>query len=244
MRLPILLPLGLVIVSATAHATKPTNTCSRADLKHRCLSTGTSVILPSTAVPHYPTSSIIPSHVSSTTSAFTAIPSGVESLFSLVVANTSTPFDGLFLDLDYGIVNDEVGVLVFSEFDYYVGGGTTVFDLSANGTLQADGVGEGYAYYSHRDFNSFSGFFFQNPPYVPGEIPGNFPGAIPGEVFVTCELVGDTFDGDTLTCQNGARGVFFAFPQTVIDGNSTTPFLQLGPKVPKGAYQLTLLTYN
>ena len=168
----------------------------------------------------------------------------MESLFSLVVANTSTPFDGLFLDLNYGTVNDQVGVLVFSESKYYVGGATTVFDLSANGTLQADGVGEGYAYYVHQDFNPSSGFFFQNPPYVPGEIPGNFPGAIPGEVFVTCELVGDTFDGDTLTCQNGARGVFFAFPQRVIDGNTTTPFVELGPKVPKGAYHLTLLTYN
>ena len=243
MRFPIFLPLGLVIVSATAHATKPTSICSRADLKHRCLSTGTSVFLPSTAVPHYPTSSIIPSRVSSTTSAFTAIPSGVESSFSLVVANTSTPFDGLFLDLDYGTVNDKVGVLVFSEFDFYVGGGTTVFDLYADGTLQADGVGEGYAYYVHQA-NSSSGFFFQNPPYTPGGIPREFPGAIPGEVLVTCELVGDTFDGDTLTCQNGAPGVFFAFPQTVIDGSPTTPFVQLGPMVPKGAYQLTLLTFS
>ena len=168
----------------------------------------------------------------------------MESLFSLVVANTSTPFDGLFLDLDYGTVNDEVGVLVFSEFDYYVGGATTAFYLYADGTLQADNSGEGYAYYVHQDFNSSSGFFFQNPPYSPGGVPGKFPWSIPGEVLVTCELVGDTFDGDTLTCQNGAPGVFFAFPKTVIDGNATTPIVQLGPMVPKGAYQLTLLTFN
>lgn len=241
MRLPILLPLGLVIVSATGHATKPTSTCSRADLKHRCLSTGTGVFLPSTAVPPKSTSSIIPSRVSSTTSAFTAVPSGVEGLFSLVVANSSTPYDGLFLDLNYGTVNDEVGVLVFSESKHFAGGATTVFILNADGTLQADNSGEGNAYYVHQDCNSSSGFFFQNLQN-PGAIPGA--GAIPGEVLVICELVGDTFDGDTLTCQNGARGVFFAFPQTVIDGNPNTPFVQLGPTVPKGAYQLTLLTYN
>ena len=102
MRFPILLPLGLVIVPAIAHATKPAGTCSRADLKSRCLSTGTSL----------PTSSMTSSRVSSTMSAFTAVPSAVSEGFSLVVANTSTLFDGLFLDLQYGTVDDEVGVLV------------------------------------------------------------------------------------------------------------------------------------
>ncbi|KAM0803334.1 hypothetical protein BDR22DRAFT_64878 [Usnea florida] len=230
MRFPILLPLGLVIVSAMAHATKPAGTCSQADSKSRCLSTGASFFLPTTAVPPKPTLSIISSRVSSTTSAFTAVPSGVSKEFSLVVANTSTPFDGLFLDLHYGTVGDEVGDLVFSEFKNYVPGGTTVFILDADGTLQADNSGEGNAYYVRQGSNSSSGFFFQNPP------------GIPREILVTCELVGDTFDGDILTCQNGATGLFFAFPQTVIDGNPTTPFVQLGPTVPYGAYQLTLLT--
>ena len=227
MRFQILLPLGLVIVSAVAHATKPTRLYAPADIKRRYLSTGTGVSLPSTTIPPFPTSSIIPSNISSSTSAFTAVPSGVANEFHLVVANTSTPFDGLFLQLNYD-VNQEVGVLVFSE--YLVFGGTTFFFLSMDGTLQALNSGGGSAYYVHQDFNSSSDFFFQNSP------------DILGEVSVTCELAGSTFDGDTLTCQNGARGVFFAFPETMIDGNPTTPFVHLGPTVPNGAYQLTLLT--
>lgn len=53
----------------------------------------------------------------------------------------------------------------------------------------------------------------------------------------TCEIA----DGVVL-CQNGAYSVFYAYPQTVVDGAVTIPYVELGPHPPPpGSFQLSLL---
>ena len=228
----------LCMVSATAHATSLTNIHPPADLKRRYLSTGTGVSLPSIATPPYPTgsanatavptgstyptSSLLPSSASSsaTTPTATAVPPPTIGPYYLVVAHTGTPFDGDYINLDFEPSDEGLNVLVFGSTEL-VPGGDSVYYLFSDGTFQNDNTGWTASY-----VNSSASFVFPNP----GSPDYN------GETAVTCEYN----VGGVLTCQ---KGVFYAFPQTVVGGDPLprTPFVQLGSTVPIGAYQLTLL---
>lgn len=224
----------LFTILATAHAASLTNIYPPADLKRRYLSTGTGVSLPSTATPPYPTGSangtsvstgltyptspILPSGTSSSASTSTPVPPPTIGPFYLVVADTGTPFDGDYLNLGSEPSDNGLNVLVFGSTEL-VPGGDSVYYLFPDGTFQNDNTGLTASY-----VNSSASFVFPNPGSP----------EYAGEAAVTCE-----YDvGGVLTCQ---KGVFYAFPQTVVDGELTVPFLQLGSMVPTGAFQLTLL---
>lgn len=225
----------LLILLATGHATSLTSIHPRADLTRRYLSTGTGVLLPTTATPPYPTGSanngtsvptgstyttspILPSGTSPSASTSTPVPPPTIGPFYLVVAVTGTPFDGDYLNLDFVPSDDGLNVLVFGSTEL-VPGGDSVYYLFPDGTFQNDNTGWTASY-----VNSSASFVFPNPGSP----------EYAGETTVTCE-----YDvGGVLTCQ---KGVFYAFPQTVVDGELTVPFLQLGSTVPIGACQLTLL---
>ena len=58
-----------------------------------------------------------------------------------------------------------------------------------------------------------------------------------GEIPATYELA----DG-VISCQNTTSSVFYALPQTEVDGALTNPYVELGPyPIPAGSYQLALL---
>lgn len=155
----------------------------------------------------------------------TTAPLPTSSSFYLVVGDTSTPWDGEFLHLGLDFSDDGITVLLFGPKtpDPYLG---DIFGLS-NGTYGSltDNKSGLVATY----FGLESAIVFQDPdPFVLESY-----WMIPD----TCELA----DGVVL-CQNGAYSVFYAYPQTVVDGAVTVPYVELGPHPPPtGSFQLSLL---
>lgn len=157
-----------------------------------------------------------------------AATSRTPSAFYLIVADTGTPFDGDYIYVSVDPHEDNLYLPQFgtNEPDPT---GVSVFSLSADCTLQQDS----------------SGFNCELP-----QRDGCFGGLVSSSTIRPlstplgrwrrlCEIV----DG-ALTRQNGAMGVFYAYPATVIAGELVIPIVGLGPMAPSGTYQLTSLVVS
>ena len=159
-----------------------------------------------------------------TTSAAASTPSPLPTsdAFYLVVADTGTPFDGDYLYL--GGANS-LNLLNFGgkepqELDF------SVFHLTTDGygslTYNPSGVIATY-------YDLYGALVFDGPDPTILEDEGLTP--------AICE----TNDG-ILFCQNTDYSEFYTFPSTVVDGETTVPYVLLGPPpLPSGAVGLRLL---
>ena len=215
------------VISLPLTTTPPNPTVSATDTGILLLSTAPSpyptVSASSTSVrtgSTYSASTILPSSVSLDATTPTAVPAPIPSTFYLVVANTGTSFDGeyILIAMDDSRSKLYLGLFGLKEPDP---AGGSVFNLSTKGTLR-QGVSGLVAGYS----DLYGGFLFEYPDSL----------ASLSESIATCVI-----DGGALDCQNQEAGVFYAFPQTVIAGGHTIPSVKLGPTVPTGGCQLTLL---
>ncbi|MDI1492637.1 MAG: hypothetical protein OHK93_004419 [Ramalina farinacea] len=158
-----------------------------------------------------------------TTSAAASTPSPLPTsdAFYLVVADTGTPFDGDYLYL--GDVNS-LEVLLFGKEPQLADG--SVFHLSngSYGSLTYNPAGLVATYY-----DLYGALIFDSPDPTILENDGLTP--------ATCEL-----NGGILFCQNTDYSELYTFPSTVDDGETSIPYVLLGPPpLPSGAVGLRLL---
>ena len=158
-----------------------------------------------------------------TTSAAASTPSPLPTsdAFNLVVADTGTPFDGDYLYL--GSANSLL-LLMFGKEPQLAD--NSVFHLSNDyyGSLTHNPSGVIATYYDLYGALVFSG---PDPTILEDE----------GLTPVTCEL-----NDGIIFCQNTAYSELYTFPSTVDDGETSIPYVLLGPPpLPSGAVGLRLL---
>ena len=147
----------------------------------------------------------------------TASPTPISSSFYLVVADTGTPFDGDYLYLAQAFPGNGLFVLLF-------GAQTPNEDLSQIFSLSNATYGS--------LVDNDSGLIADYYDLYGGILFGAY-----GEKAITCELA----DG-VILCQNTVYSSFYAYPSEVVDGQSTVPYVELGPlPVPEGSVELSLL---
>ncbi|KAM0795176.1 hypothetical protein BDR22DRAFT_872218 [Usnea florida] len=178
----------------------------------------TSTIIPLPSSTSVTQVSITPTSSTSTSPpTSTASPAPISSSFYLVVADTGTPFDGDYLYLGQAFPGDGLFVLLF-------GSQTPNPDLSQTFRLSNGSYGS--------LVDNDSGLIADYYDLYGGILFGAY-----GEKAVTCELA----DG-VILCQNTAYSGFYAYPSEVVGGQSTVPYVELGPvPVPEGSVQITLL---